>query len=721
MPSILPNYKYDIFISYRQNDNKRDGWVTNFVAALKDELEATLKNPVSIYFDENPHDGLLETHQIGASLEGKLKCIVFIPIISQTYCDTKSFAWEHEFLSFNRMALEDELGMNITLANGNVASRVLPIKIHDLDAEDQAILEKELEGPLRSIDFIQRAAGVNRPLTAEDDQVRESGKILYSDQINKVANALKEIGTSVLRKNKEDEPSINVEEGTPAYIKKRTNKISLNKILGLLILPLVIVGSYFIYINYAAQEQTPKDVGKSIAVLPFVDMSPDKDQQYFSDGISEELINALVKIPNLKVAGRTSSFSYRGINKNLKSIGEELEVATILEGSIRKSGNQFRITAQLINSNDGFHLWSETFNIEFTDIFSVQDQITKAIMAALNVHLLKESIAKAATSQEAYTAYLKGREKLALRGQGIIEAEGFFREAIRLDPNFSPAYSGLGKTLSIYENYVDGADLEKVNGEAKMVANKALELDPKNAEAYLVLGAIAAFYEWDWEKAEKNLLKSVELSPNDGEMYNFLGDYYSIVLNEEKAIEMESKAIELDPLLRINHGNLAMTYLIFNSWKKAQKVYSNALIVFDDSSLLVHAGALSYIRQNQLAEAQLIIDQMENDDRLLYVKATFAIVSADTSLAIKYIEAIPANYIASRAPLYLELEMWEEAAKYIEQAYAERQPQLVYYSFIKLPEDYPNHPALQKAFDKPELNALFEIRRKNLKNNELNN
>ena len=164
MAAILPGYEYDIFISYRQNDNKRDSWVTNFVSALKDELEATLKNPVSIYFDENPHDGLLESHQVGASLEKKLKCLVFIPIVSQTYCDTNCFAWEHEFLPFNKMANEDALGMNITLAGGNVASRVLPIKIHDIDSDDQRILENELGGPMRSIDFIYKVAGVNRPL-----------------------------------------------------------------------------------------------------------------------------------------------------------------------------------------------------------------------------------------------------------------------------------------------------------------------------------------------------------------------------------------------------------------------------------------------------------------------------------------------------------------------------------------------------------------------------
>ena len=193
MPAILPGYEYDIFISYRQNDNKRDKWVTNFVDALKEELEATLKNPVSIYFDENPHDGLLESHQVGASLEKKLKCLIFIPIVSQTYCDTECFAWEHEFLPFNKMAHEDELGMNITLSSGNVASRVLPIKIHELDSEDEQTFEEELGGIMRSIDFIYKEAGVNRPLKKDDSVEKNINNTIYRNQINKVANTIKEI------------------------------------------------------------------------------------------------------------------------------------------------------------------------------------------------------------------------------------------------------------------------------------------------------------------------------------------------------------------------------------------------------------------------------------------------------------------------------------------------------------------------------------------------
>ena len=156
MASLLPSFEYDIFISYRHKDNKCDHWVTEFVGALKTELDATLKEDISIYFDSNPTDGLLETHNVDKSLEGKLKCLIFIPIISQTYCDTKSFAWQHEFVAFNRIANEaaplslgkglgvKSLNRDIKLSNGNVASRILPIKIHDLDAQDKALIETEL-------------------------------------------------------------------------------------------------------------------------------------------------------------------------------------------------------------------------------------------------------------------------------------------------------------------------------------------------------------------------------------------------------------------------------------------------------------------------------------------------------------------------------------------------------------------------------------------------
>jgi Tol biopolymer transport system component len=194
MASLIPGYEYDIFISYRQKDNKYDCWVTEFVDNLKRELEATFKEDVSVYFDINPHDGLLETHDVNASLKEKLKCLIFIPIISRTYCDPKSFAWEYEFTAFVELATHDIYGLKVKLPGGNVASRVLPVRIYDLDRNDINLCESVLSGVLRSIDFIYKYSGVNRPLRSKEDNPHDNlNHTIYRDQINKVANAVKEI------------------------------------------------------------------------------------------------------------------------------------------------------------------------------------------------------------------------------------------------------------------------------------------------------------------------------------------------------------------------------------------------------------------------------------------------------------------------------------------------------------------------------------------------
>jgi len=193
MSSIIEGYNYDIFISYRQKDNKGDRWVSEFVESLKTELESTFKEEISVYFDINPHDGLLETHDVGESLKEKLKSLVFIPVVSRTYCDPKSFAWEHEFKAFVEMASEDQFGLKVKLPNGNVASRVLPVRIHDLYPDDVKLVESLL-GIIRSIDFIYHYQGVNRPLRQKDDDlIQYSKQPVYRDQVNKVANAIEEI------------------------------------------------------------------------------------------------------------------------------------------------------------------------------------------------------------------------------------------------------------------------------------------------------------------------------------------------------------------------------------------------------------------------------------------------------------------------------------------------------------------------------------------------
>lgn len=197
MASIVSDYNYDIFISYRQKDNKYDGWVTDFVDNLKRELESTFKEEISVYFDFSPHDGLLETHDVDDSLKEKLRCLIFVPIISRTYCDPRSFAWENEFEAFVKLAAKDQYGLKLKLSNGNIASRVLPVRIHDLDVEDTSLCESVLGGVLRGIDFIYKEPGVTRPLTPDDDPKTNLNKTKYRNQINKVARAIKEIISSM--------------------------------------------------------------------------------------------------------------------------------------------------------------------------------------------------------------------------------------------------------------------------------------------------------------------------------------------------------------------------------------------------------------------------------------------------------------------------------------------------------------------------------------------
>lgn len=210
MPSIIPGFEYDIFISYRQKDNEYDRWVTEFVQNLNRELKGTFKEDISIYFDENPYDGLLETHHVEESLSPKIKALVLIPILSQTYCDEKSYAWNNEFLPFNKLSQKDSFGRDIKLSNGNVASRILPVKIHELDGTDLRLLENTLGDEIRCIEFIYKAAGVNRSLRPKDDDLAKGDyPILYRDQINKLANALKQI---IYRLREMDPESIHHDE-----------------------------------------------------------------------------------------------------------------------------------------------------------------------------------------------------------------------------------------------------------------------------------------------------------------------------------------------------------------------------------------------------------------------------------------------------------------------------------------------------------------------------
>ena len=348
MASIIPGFEYDIFISYRQKDNKGDRWVSEFVESLKTELDKTFKEEITVYFDVNPHDGLLETHDVDASLKEKLKCLIFIPIVSHTYCDPKSFAWEHEFRAFVEQASHDQYGLKIRLPDGNIANRVLPVRIHDLDHEDIRMCESIIGGGLRGIEFIYKEPGVNRPMTRLDNEEKNLSGTRYRNQINRVANAIKEIISGMTA-------------GAPDYR----------------ILPSdVLTGP-----------ERPSAQEKSIIVLPFENLSPDPEQEYFSDGLTDEVITDLSQIPDLLVISRSSAMTFKGSRNTIKEIADKVNVRYVLEGSVRKSTNNLRIIAQLIDSANDSHIWAEKYSGKLEDVFNIQEKVSESIANALKIKL----------------------------------------------------------------------------------------------------------------------------------------------------------------------------------------------------------------------------------------------------------------------------------------------------------------------------------------------
>ncbi len=258
---------------------------------------------------------------------------------------------------------------------------------------------------------------------------------------------------------------------------------------------------------------------KSIAVLPFVNMSPDKDNEYFSDGVSEEILNALTKLEDLKVAGRTSSFFFKNKNENLTTIGETLGVAHVLEGSVRKQGEKVRITAQLIRTRDGFHLWSETYDGDLTDVFALQEKIARAITGKLEVILQgdqKTRLVQAGTSNpEAYALYLQASAVFNRReGARFAEAIDLLKRAIALDPRYARAHARLASLYSVNSNYMGGSAFSTALPSIELHARLASELDPSLAEPYAALGS-ALGERRRFLEAHQSLERAVKLDPND--------------------------------------------------------------------------------------------------------------------------------------------------------------------------------------------------------------
>jgi len=299
-------------------------------------------------------------------------------------------------------------------------------------------------------------------------------------------------------------------------------------------------------------KQFKKKFVPSIAVLPFVDMSPQKDQEYFCDGMAEEIINALTHISELHVVARTSAFSFKGEKFDVREIGQKLNVKTVIEGSVRKEGNRIRITAQLINIADGYHLWSEKYDRNMEDIFDIQDEISLAIVDNLKVKILgkeKTAVVKRYTNNlEAYNLYLKGRFYSELfKPKDFEKAIECFEKALTIDRNFALAYVGMGivmRFMTLFGNLPPNDVIPKM----RAYAEKALELDKNIGEAHCLLAVCYMSYDWDWPAAEEELKQALNLNPNSSYIHIYRSIFYTFTERHDEAVAAASRARELDPL-----------------------------------------------------------------------------------------------------------------------------------------------------------------------------
>ncbi len=476
---------------------------------------------------------------------------------------------------------------------------------------------------------------------------------------------------------------------------------------------------------------TATDTPPSIAVLPFTDMSQAGDQGYFADGISEEILNVLVRIPGLKVAGRTSSFQFRGDNQDLRDIGQQLGVNHILEGSVRKSGDRARITVQLITASDGFHLWSETYDRGLADIFAIQDEISRAVADALSVRMGMEDQASQAGTADmaAHDLYLRARQRLSKRGyQSLLDAAALFKAATIIDPKYSSAYSGQARALSLLWYYQTSREsTQAAFSEARRAAQKAIELDDTNVEAWSVRGYLEGADGWDWDQAARDHDRAIALNPNDAEVANFAGDFFRGVSDEEKALFWERKALEMDPLKAINHADLAFALEQFGHCeesivhgRKATEMDPNLVPAW--TALAVGMSCLE-----RYEEALSVVDRIEDITGptldTLEFRAGVAQLQGKREVVVelarrieeKAAEGMEAD--SALALIYVYFGDLDSAAASLTRMIERRDPALTQARIWTLPEHWPDHPGIQAALADPALQPLFELRRRNMARN----
>jgi TolB-like protein len=359
---------------------------------------------------------------------------------------------------------------------------------------------------------------------------------------------------------------------------------------------------------------------KSIIVLPFRDMSPERNQDYFCEGITEEIINALTHIESLKVIARTSAFAFKDRHEDVRKIGREFNVETLLEGSVRKSGDKLRINAQLIKVSDGSHLWSERYDREMKDIFEIQDEISLAIVDKLRIELFedeKKLILKSKTQNlDAYNHYLKGRYHWNKRTkEGLEKSIEYFEKSIETDPNYAPAYTGLADAYIILADWGFILPKDAVVKTEKIIL-KSLELDNMLAETYTSLGYMNGFFEWKWQDAEANFKRALDLNPNLPKAHHWYAMYLISTGHYDKGLEYINRGCELDPLSMIINFACGLLLYLTRNYDEAIKQFRKTLEIDKNFNPAHHCTSLIYLQKGMHSDAVKTYQNMLSTDPL---------------------------------------------------------------------------------------------------------
>ena len=387
-------------------------------------------------------------------------------------------------------------------------------------------------------------------------------------------------------------------------------------VLALVGMTALLAGTWYVGRQSAPASDADVAVGvseASIAVLPFADMSPDKDQEYFSDGVSEELLNLLAKIPELRVASRTSAFSFKGETLEISEIAERLDVAHVLEGSVRKDGNQVRVTAQLIDARSDTHMWSETWDRTLDDIFAIQDEIAADVVAQLKVSLLGAAPTVEATDPEAYALFLQARQLgRQFTAEGYERSNSLYEQALEIEPEYAAAWTGLAFNYAIQAD-VGLRPLDEGYRLAREAANRAVAIDLDYAQAYAVLGRIASNHDNDLAAAAKHVGRALELDPTNPGILGSAASLASSLGRLDEAIALSEYVVAHDQVNAGAHGRLGRGYGDAGRLHESIASYRTALSLSPGRSIAHYAIGVSLLLQGEPEEALQAMQQESSE------------------------------------------------------------------------------------------------------------